>query len=195
LFKISSQNKVKVVNLHHEEKKLIAQALDNNRHAQHQLYSKFAPKMLGVCRQYIKDLQQAEDIMITGFMKVFTNLGNFEHKGSFEGWIRRIMINECISFIRVKKEVKFMEDEFFVEDTHNSIETQLSLDDLQFLIDNLPEGYKVVFNLYVIEGYKHQEIAQMLGITEGTSKSQLSRAREMLQTQIQKLKNYSYGTE
>jgi len=186
---------VKVVNLHHEEKKLIAQALDNNRHAQHQLYSKFAPKMLGVCRQYIKDLQQAEDIMITGFMKVFTNLGNFEHKGSFEGWIRRIMINECISFIRVKKEVKFMEDEFFVEDTHNSIETQLSLDDLQFLIDNLPEGYKMVFNLYVIEGYKHQEIAQMLGITEGTSKSQLSRAREMLQTQIQKLKNYSYGTE
>lgn len=186
---------MKVVNLHHGEKKLIEQALDNNRHAQHQLYSQFAPKMLGVCRQYIKDLQQAEDVMITGFMKVFTNLKNFEHKGSFEGWIRRIMINESISFIRAKKEVKFMEDESFVEDVYNSIEIQLSLDDIQFLIDNLPEGYKMVFNLYVIEGYKHQEIAQMLGITEGTSKSQLSRAREMLQTQIQKLKNYSYGTE
>ncbi|WP_136668542.1 RNA polymerase sigma factor [Flavobacterium sp. H122] len=186
---------MKVVSLHHEEKKLIEQAMTNNRHAQHQLYSRFAPKMLGVCRQYIKDLQQAEDVMITGFMKVFTNLSSFEHKGSFEGWIRRIMINECISFIRVKKDVKFMDDESFAEDSHNSIESQLSLDDLQFLIDNLPEGYKMVFNLYVIEGYKHQEIAKMLGITEGTSKSQLSRAREVLQTQIQKLKNYSYGTE
>ncbi len=186
---------MKVVNLHHEEKKLIEHALNNNRHAQHQLYSQFAPKMLGVCRQYVKDLQQAEDVMITGFMKVFTNLKNFEHKGSFEGWIRKIMINESISFIRAKKEVKFMEDESFFEDSHNSIESQLLLDDIQFLIDNLPEGYKMVFNLYVIEGFKHQEIAQMLGITEGTSKSQLSRAREMLQTQIQRLKNYSYGTE
>lgn len=186
---------MKVVNLHHEEKKLIEEALANNRHAQHQLYTRFSPKMLGVCRQYIKDLQLAEDVMITAFMKVFTNLQNFEHKGSFEGWIRRIMINECISFIRAKKEVKFMDDESFVEDSHNSIESQLSLDDLQFLIDNLPEGYKMVFNLYVIEGFKHQEIAKMLEITEGTSKSQLSRAREMLQTQIQKLKNYSYGTE
>lgn len=186
---------MKVVNLHHEEKKLIEQALNNNRHAQQKLYSQFAPKMLGVCRQYVKDLQQAEDVMITGFMKVFTNLKNFEYKGSFEGWIRRIIINECISFIRVKKEVKFMEDESFVEDSHNSIESQLSLDDIQLLIDNMPEGYKMVFNLYVIEGFKHQEIAQILGITEGTSKSQLSRAREMLQTQIQKLNNYSYGTE
>lgn len=186
---------MKVLNLHYEEKKLIAQAIDNNRHAQHQLYNHFAPKMLGVCRQYIKDLQQAEDVMITGFMKVFTNLVNFEHKGSFEGWIRRIMINECISFIRVKKDLKFMDDESYLEDSYNSIESQLSLDDLQFLIDNLPEGYKMVFNLYVIEGYKHQEIAQMLGITEGTSKSQLSRAREVLQVQIQKLKNYSYGAK
>lgn len=186
---------MKVVNLHHEEKKLIEQAIASNRHAQHQLYSNFAPKMLGVCRQYIKDLHQAEDVMITGFMKVFANLSNFEHKGSFEGWIRRIMINECISFLRVKKDVKFIEDESFVEDGYNSIESQLSLDDLQFLIDNLPEGYKVVFNLYVIEGYKHQEIAHMLGISEGASKSQLSRARGILQNKVQKLKNYSYGTE
>lgn len=186
---------MKVVNLHQEEQKIIEQAIANNRHAQHQLYTKFAPKMLGVCRQYIKDLQLAEDVMITGFMKVFLNLSNFENKGSFEGWIRRIMINECISFIRVKKEVKFMDDEYYVEDSYNAIESQFSLDDLQFLIDSLPDGYKMIFNLYVIEGYKHQEIAQMLGITEGTSKSQLSRAREILQSQIQKLKNYSYGTE
>ena len=96
---------MKVINLHQEEKELIELSVENNRHAQHQIYSKFSPKMLSVCRQYIKDLQQAEDVMITAFMKVFTNLKHFEHKGSFEGWIRRIMINECISYIRVQKKL------------------------------------------------------------------------------------------
>jgi RNA polymerase sigma-70 factor (ECF subfamily) len=79
---------MKVINLHQEEKEVIELAVDNNRHAQHQIYSKFAPKMLSVCRQYIKDVHLAEDIMITAFMKVFTNLKNFEHKGSFEGWLK-----------------------------------------------------------------------------------------------------------
>ncbi|MCF6128341.1 RNA polymerase sigma factor [Flavobacterium sp. AS60] len=186
---------MKVINLHQEEKELIELAVENNRHAQHRLYSKFSPKMLSVCRQYIKDLQQAEDIMITAFMKVFTNLQHFEQKGSFEGWIRRIMINECISFIRVQKKVKFIEDETYFEESHNNIESQFSVEDIQFLIDNLPDGYKMVFNLYCIEGFKHQEISTMLGISEGTSKSQLSHARKMLQDNIKKLKNYSNGTE
>lgn len=186
---------MKVINLHQDEKKTIQLALENNRHAHHQIYSKFSPKMLGVCRQYIKDIHQAEDIMITAFMKVFSNLKNFEHKGSFEGWIRRIMVNECISFLRVQKQVKFTEDETFFEERFNNIESQFSVEDIQFLIDALPEGYKMVFNLYAIEGYKHQEIAQMLGISEGTSKSQLFQARKLLQEQISKLKNYDYGTE
>lgn len=186
---------MKVINLHQEEKELIELAVENNRHAQHKIYSKFSPKMLGVCRQYIKDLHQAEDIMITAFMKVFTNLKNFKHEGSFEGWIRRIMINECISYIRVQKKVKFIEDENYFEESFNNIESQFSIEDIQFLIDNLPDGYKMVFNLYAIEGYKHQEIAEMLGINEGTSKSQLSHARKMLQNNISKLKNYTNGTE
>jgi len=186
---------MKVINLHQEEKEVIELAVDNNRHAQHQIYSKFAPKMLSVCRQYIKDVHLAEDIMITAFMKVFTNLKNFEHKGSFEGWIRRIMINECISYIRVHKKVTFIEDENYFEETNNNIESQFSVEDIQFLIDNLPDGYKMVFNLYCIEGFKHQEIATMLSINEGTSKSQLSHARKMLQDTIIKLKNYSNGTE
>jgi RNA polymerase sigma-70 factor, ECF subfamily len=186
---------MKVINLHQEEKELIELAVENNRHAQQKIYSKYAPKMLSVCRQYVKDVHQAEDIMITAFMKVFTSLKNFEHKGSFEGWIRRIMINECISFLRVHKKVKFLEDEIIVDETYNNIESQLSIDDIQSLIDQLPDGYKMVFNLYVIEGYKHHEIATMLGINEGTSKSQLSHARKMLQDQINKLKNYSNGTE
>ena len=186
---------MKVIYLHAEEKDLIEQAVENDRHAQHQIYSKFSPKMLSVCRQYIKDLHQAEDVMITAFMKVFTNLNKFKHEGSFEGWIRRIMINECISFIRVEKKLKYSEDETYFEESFNNIESQFSIDDIQFLIDSLPDGYKMVFNLYAIEGYKHHEIASMLGINEGTSKSQLSHARKMLQGQICKLKNYSYGTE
>lgn len=186
---------MKVVNLHQEEKELIELAVENNRHAQHRLYSKFSPKMLSVCRQYIKDLHQAEDVMITAFMKAFTNLKNFEHKGNFEGWIRRIMINECISYIRVHKKVTFVEDENYVEEYYNNIESQFSVEDIQFLIDNLPDGYKMVFNLYCIEGFKHQEIAAMLGINEGTSKSQLYHARKMLQENISKLKNYNNGTE
>lgn len=181
---------MKVINLHKDEKEIIELAANNNRHAQQKIYSKFAPKMLSVCRQYIKDVQQAEDVMITAFMKVFINLKNFEHKGSFEGWMRRIMVNESISFLRVQKKVKFMEDEHYVEERHNNIESQFSVEDIQFLIDSLPDGYKMVFNLYCIEGYKHQEIATMLGINEGTSKSQLSHARKMLQDTILKLKNY-----
>jgi RNA polymerase sigma-70 factor, ECF subfamily len=186
---------MKVIHLHQEENELIQLAIASNRHAQQKLYSKFSPKMLGVCRHYIKDLHQAEDVMITAFMKVFTNLKNFENKGSFEGWIRRIMVNESISFIRVQKKVKFIEDENYFEESSNNIESQFSVDDIQSLIDSLPDGYKMVFNLYCIEGYKHQEIAEMLNINEGTSKSQLSHARKMLQAQITKLKNYENGTE
>ena len=189
---------MKVINLHQEEKELIELAVENNRHAQHQIYSKYSPKMLSVCRQYIKDVHQAEDIMITAFMKVFTNLKNFKHEGSFEGWIRRIMINESISFIRVQKKVNYIDDDLVLgrdEESFNNIESQFSVDDIQFLIDNLPDGYKMVFNLYAIEGYKHQEIATMLGINEGTSKSQLSHARKMLQNNISKLKNYENGTK
>ena len=186
---------MKIIHLHHEETELIKLAVENNRQAQQQIYSRFYSKMLSVFRQYIKDIQLAEDVMITAFMKVFTSLSKFEHKGSFEGWIRRIMVNECISYLRVQKKVKFAEDEFFVEESFNEIDSQFTVDQIQFLIDALPDGYKMVFNLYAIEGYKHNEIAKMLGINEGTSKSQLSHARKMLQTQITILKKQDNGTE
>ncbi len=186
---------MKVLYLHQEENEIIQLAIDNNRFAQQKIYAKFSSKMLSVCRQYIKDVHQAEDIMITAFMKVFTHLKNFEKKGSFEGWIRRIMVNECISHIRVQKKVSFLEEEQYFEDSFNNIESQFSVDDIQFLIDSLPDGYKIIFNLYAIEGYKHKEISSMLGINEGTSKSQLSHARKILKQQILTLKNYSNGTE
>ena len=186
---------MKIIHLHQEETELIKLAVENNRQAQQQIYSRFSSKMLSVCRQYIKDIQLAEDVMITAFMKVFTNLSKFENKGSFEGWIRRIMVNECISYLRVQKKVKFTEDEIYVEESFNAIDSKFSIDQIQFLIDALPDGYKMVFNLYAIEGYKHNEIAKILGINEGTSKSQLSHARKMLQTQITILKKQDNGTE
>lgn len=187
---------MKVIPLHQTEKQLIELAAANNRQAQHQLYANFSPKMLSVCRQYIKDLQHAEDVMITAFMKVFTNIQKYEHNGSFEGWIRRIMIHECIDYLRVKKN-NFNHQN--IEETalpmEFSEEQDFSTEDLQLLIDNLPEGCKMVFNLYIIEGYKHQEIAKMLKISEGTSKSQLAHARKLLQEQINKLKNIQNGTK
>jgi RNA polymerase sigma-70 factor (ECF subfamily) len=184
-----------VINLNHEENEVIRLAVENNRQAQQKLYARFSPKMLSVCRQYIKDIHQAEDVMITAFMKVFSNLKRFEYKGSFEGWIRRIMINECISFIRAQKKTLFVEDEIYFEESFDNIESQFSVEDIQFLIDSLPDGYKMIFNLYAIEGFKHKEIAVMLGINEGTSKSQLSHARKILQQQINTIKNYEYGTK
>ncbi len=187
---------MKVINLHQEEKQLIAQAVKNNRQAQQQIYAKFSPKMLSVCRQYIKDIHHAEDVMITAFMKVFTNLKKFEHKGSFEGWIRKTMVNECIDFLRVKKN-SFKHDSLDDINVSSGDDFEISeftTDTIQLLIDNLPDGYKLVFNLYAIEGYKHHEIATLLNINEGTSKSQLSQARKQLQTQINELKLKEYGT-
>lgn len=186
---------MKVINLHQEERELIQLAVEQNRSAQLKIYNQFSPKMLSVCRQYIKDLQQAEDVMLTAFMKVFTNLNHFEHKGSFEGWIRRIMVNECISFLRVHKKTQYSADEICVEESYDAINSLFSVEEIQYLIDNLSEGYRMVFNLYAIEGYKHQEIASLLGIAEGTSKSQLSHARRLLQEQVKTLKKYHNGTE
>ena len=186
---------MKVINLYQEEKELIQLAVENNRQAQQQIYTRFSPKMLSICRMYVKDLQQAEDVMITSFMKVFSNLKFFENKGSFEGWIRRIMVNESISYLRVRKKIKFIEDEIYSDPSYETIDNQFSIDEIQALIDNLPDGYKMIFNLYAIEGFKHKEIADMLGINEGTSKSQLSNARKMLQKQITSLNKYEYGTK
>lgn len=186
---------MKVIHLNQEEQKIIQLAIENNRHAQQLLYSKFSPKMLSVCRQYIKDIHQAEDVMITAFMKVFTHLKNFENKGSFEGWIRRIMINECISFIRTHKKIVFIEENNSYEPLTSTIDDVFSVNEIQNLIDSLPEGYKMIFNLFAIDGFKHHEIASLLNISEGTSKSQLSHARKMLQEQIKKLKNHGNGTQ
>lgn len=147
--------------------------------------------MLGVCRQYIRDIHFAEDVMVEGFVKVFKNLDSFEHRGSFEGWIRRIMVRECISYLRKRQFVVYDEEAYKTESsTADEGSSILDVEYIQQLIDELPEGYKMVFLLYAIEGYKHHEIANMLKISEGTSKSQLFKARKMLQENL-KLNGHS----
>ncbi|AUP81656.1 RNA polymerase subunit sigma-70 [Flavivirga eckloniae] len=186
---------MKVIQLHKNESSLIKKAIKNNREAQHVLFELHAPKMLSVCRYYIKDLQQAEEAMLNGFFKVFSNLKSFKNAGSFEGWIRRIMIRESISFLRQKKQMTFsIEDIEYSMDYADDINTDMEVAEIQQLIDLLPEGYRMVFVMYAIEGYKHYEIAEMLNITEGTSKSQLFKARKLLQEKIKELnKTTSYG--
>ncbi len=190
-------NLLKVIQLHKNESALIKKAIKNNREAQHVLFELHAPKMLSVCRYYIKDLQQAEEVMLNGFFKVFSNLKNFKAEGSFEGWIRRIMVRESISYLRQQKKVEFAVDEFhFKDDATNNIDTEIELAEIQQHIDDLPEGYKMVFIMYAIEGYKHHEIAEMLHISLGTSKSQLFKARKMLQEKLKESNKIttSYGT-
>src|SRR5690554_4581289 len=151
--------------------------------------------MLGVCRQYIRCLDLAEEVMLKGFFKVFSNLDSFKNKGSFEGWIRRIMVNECISQLRRDKNMNFISEDV-IENTidHSAyIETELGAEEIQKLIDSLPEGYKTVFVLYVVEGYKHSEISELLQISESTSKTQLFKARKMLQEKINKQNKINYG--
>lgn len=186
---------LKVIQLYKNEKTLLEKAVKNNREAQNALFKQYAPKMLSVCRYYIKDLQHAEEAMLNGFFKVFSNLKSFKAEGSFEGWMRRIMVRESISFLRQQKQIEFSVEGIEIENDYaNNIKTAIEVAEIQQLIDSLPEGYKMVFVMYAIEGYKHQEIAQMLNITEGTSKSQLFKARNLLQKKINDLNKTSYGT-
>ncbi|SFI79585.1 RNA polymerase sigma factor [Olleya namhaensis] len=186
---------MKVVTLFNNETKLIKKAAQNNREAQHVLFEMHAPKMLSVCRYYVKNLQHAEEVMLNGFLKVFTNLKSFRGEGSFEGWIRRIMVRESISFLRQKKTIQFVDDDYEHVEIQDESSQQYDVAQLQELIDNLPEGYKMVFVMYAIEGYKHAEIAKLLNISEGTSKSQLFKARKLLQNNIRILNTKEYGTK
>lgn len=187
---------MKVINLHTDLPRLIEKSKGQNRRAQEQLYRLFAPKMLGVCRQYIRTANQAEEVMLTGFFKAFKNLHQFKAEGSFEGWLRRIISRECISYLRSEKKMYFEQEAVidYSEQHATYIDSPLDTDHIQQLIDGLPDGYKVVFILYAIEGYKHAEIAAQLGISESTSKTQLFKARKMLQKQLEQLNITSYGT-
>ena len=174
------------------EEQLLEGCRKGDRKAQRDLYEKFAPLMFAICRRYINDNAEAEDVLVCGFTKVFAKIDQFKSEGSFEGWIRRIMVNEALSYIRKNKSM-YLEVEIEKADRepdYSQIQDQLEVEDLQKMVDRLPSGYKTVFNLYAIEGFSHKEIAEKLGISENTSKSQLSRARVHLQKLLIEAEEY-----
>lgn len=164
----------------------IKKCASGDRKAQTALYNQFAPKMYGVCLNYSKDAAEAEDNLQDGFIRVFTKIGQFGFKGSFEGWMRRIMVNTALEKFRKHNHLYPVEDMMVFEGIQNEEETlsSISADDLLRIIQELPPRYRMVFNLYAIEGYSHQEIAKLMEINEGTSKSNLSRARVILQKKV-----------
>ncbi len=172
------------------EKDLIEQCLRGERSSQKELFELYAPKMMHVCLRYARYNAEAQDFMQEGFVRVFKYLSQYNFEGSFEGWIRRIMINTALKNLK-KKSVSHEFpglDNYKERSVDPTIFSKLSEQELLKLISELPNGYKIVFNLFAIEGYSHKEIGEQLGIGESTSRSQLVKARRLLQTKIYNLK-------
>lgn len=168
------------------EQQIIEMCRRNDRKAQKVLFERYSPKMFGVCMRYVKNREDAEDVLIEGMYKVMANIKTYKSEGSFEGWIRRIVVNEALMWLRKKHNFR-MTVEISNIDIKTTITAQdhLQEQDILKLLDRLPTGYRTVFNLYVIEGFKHREIAEMLGISINTSKSQLILAKKRLRAMIE----------
>jgi len=178
------------------EKTLIQNCLNGEATSQRALFEMYAGKMMTVCRRYGRHQGEAEDIMQEGFIKVFLNLEKFNASGSFEGWVRRIMVNTALKFVSKKS---FTNESLGIEsyqlndrNQDPQVFSKLSVDDMMHLVSMLPDGYRFVFNLYAIEGYSHREISELLGIEESTSRSQLVKARRILQQKITELNSLQY---
>ena len=171
-------------------KDVLKACVAGRRTSQELLYHHFAPRMFGICLRYAHDHPTAEDLLQEGFIKVFNKLDMYRYEGSFEGWMKRIFVNTAIEHYRKSSNRKFFVEIENAEDLtlNNSALDDLVASDLMKVVQTLPNGYRTVFNLYAIEGYNHKEISNMLGISEGTSKSQLARARATLKTKIKSLK-------
>ena len=168
---------------------LIRGCIKDDALCQKSLFNRYASTLLGVCMRYARNKEDAEDILQDAFIKIFKKISQFKGDGSFEGWMRRVVVNTALKKYTVSRYSKeFSVDE--VKDSHlpdsNDVPAfnHLTEKDLLLLIHNLPDGYRIIFNLYVIEGFQHDEIAHMLGIQPGTSRSQLVKARQMLQREI-----------
>ena len=174
---------------------LLEGCIEGKRSMQEALYRKFSPVMFAICLRYAVDRPQAEDIMQEGFVKVYSHVKQFRREGSFEGWMKRIFVNTAIEWLRKNQQMNQMLD----VDTTPMTRVQsddfhhLSAKDLMAFIQSLAPGYRTVFNLYAIEGFSHKEIGEMLGISEGTSKSQFARARYMLEKMVLNSQRSSYA--
>lgn len=174
----------------YSEEELIDECIAGNALAQEQLFKRFSRKMLGVCLRYAQCEEEAEDIFQEAFIKVFRNLHSFRRECPLEAWIRRIMVNTALKFIRKnhnQKETASLDEVLEIPDEGvEHVTDKLDREDMLKMVESLPDGYRMVFNLYAFEGYSHKEIADQLGISENTSKSQLSRARKHLQNLLLK---------
>jgi RNA polymerase sigma factor (sigma-70 family) len=170
------------------ESDLIHGCIHGDRRMQEELYRRFSPRMYAVCLRYAGTAEEAQDILQEGFIKIFKKLTSFRGEGSFEGWIRRIFVNTAIEHFRRKKYLQPVteREENTLEGNYISVLDELAERDILELVQQLSPGYRTVFNMYVVEGYTHKEIGDMLGISEGTSKSQLSRAKVILQEMVKK---------
>ena len=165
-------------------KKLIQRCAKNDRKAQAEVYQLFSGKLFALCLKYSKNYSQAQDNLQDGFITIFNKIGQYNHKGSFEGWMKRIVINTALQKYRTKNMLSLVTEEIPDEVIVEVDEETVSLDYLLSIIQELPDRYRMVFNLYVLDGYSHKEIAEKLTITEGTSKSNLSRARLILREKL-----------
>jgi RNA polymerase sigma-70 factor (ECF subfamily) len=185
---ICKQHLVRTYNPNLTEEQLIRACIREDAASQKEVFTRYGSRMLGVCHRYARTSADAEDILQDAFIKVFDKLHQYKFEGSFEGWIRKIVVNTALkkySLTRYDKEVSGIENIAKYDTAEDpAAYTHLSQKDLLALINRLPDGYRVIFNLHVIEGYQHEEIAAMLGIQPGTSRSQLVKARNMLQKKI-----------
>ncbi len=176
------------------EELLIEGCIEGDRYAQKMLFENYRATMFAICMRYAKNKMEAEDVMIDGFMMIYSNMATFKKKGSFEGWMKRIMVNTAINNYRLNYKnylVSSLDDEKHIE---ISDETEIYKDDLSSkilmdMIQSLPDGYRMVFNLFEIEGYSHKEIASMFNVSVSTTKTQLFYAKKALQNKIAKLNN------
>lgn len=164
---------------------MVLDCLAGQSNAQQELYNRYKSKMFGICLRYARNKEEAEDILLDGFMKVFRDLRQFQFKGSLEGWIRKVMVNTALMLLRKKQSFKFqhIDNELIIDrlEVEPSVLQQMRVEAIIHLIQQLPMGYQTIFNLYAIEGFSHKEIGEQLGIKESTSRSQYTRARRMLQ--------------
>lgn len=171
---------------------LIEKCLKGDQRAQRALFDKFSRKMMSVCMRYIGDREHAEDVLQDGFVKVFTHLASFKREGSFEGWIRRTMVNTSLDYLRKQKNLAIdadISEAEFLAGEDEKVLSKMRVEQLMELISDMPPGYRTVFNMYAIEGYSHQEIAKELGVTESTSKTQFRKARTYLMSVIVEREN------
>lgn len=170
---------------------LLKRLREQDRTAQKWLYERYSPLMFSVCRRYLRSREDAEEALVSGFFKVYSQIDSYSGQGSFEGWVRRIMVNESLMSLRKTQPLVFPGDEGNIAEQSDSfnIEADISAREIIEVLDQLPPGYRTVFNLYVLEGFKHHEIADALGVSINTSKSQLVLAKEKLRNLL-KAKGY-----